>query len=90
VVVLVAWGARHPDDDDEWMYVLDKKKNPVTEALELCAQRKYGDAIAQLDSLAEQTAAAPLVCRLRDRAEQAMLHGGSSAFATTVLPSVVP
>jgi hypothetical protein len=73
------------DEDDEWMYVLDRKgKDPVTAALELCVARKYGDAIAALDALPMETLAAPLLLRLRDRAEQALLHAPLS-FAHPVL-----
>jgi hypothetical protein len=77
------------DDNDEWMYVLDKKKDPVTEALQLCVDQRYGDAIAALDAcLADGRAAGAMVVRLRERAEHAQLAAG--AFARAVHPSIVP
>jgi hypothetical protein len=82
--------SEHDDEDDEWMYVLDKKgKDPVTEALELCVDRRYADAMAALGALPPETLAAPLVLRLRDRAEQALL-GTTKPFAVLILPSVLP
>jgi hypothetical protein len=65
------------DDDDEWMYVLEKKAlDPVTAALHLCVEKRYAEAIAAIDRLVEANGETPdvMVMRLRERAEQALLR----------------
>jgi hypothetical protein len=73
------------------MYVLDRAAvNPVTAALLLCVEHKYAEAIAQLDKAADGNSRwgqqpPPLVRRLRDRAEQALLLFTGGAFAVDVV-----
>jgi hypothetical protein len=60
------------DDNDEWMYVLAKTGgDAVTSALLACTEGNYGDAVAALEDVTDDTA---LVHHLRNRAEAALLH----------------
>jgi hypothetical protein len=74
------------------MYVLDRAAvNPVTAALLLCVEHKYAEAIAQLDKAADGNSRwglqpPPLVRRLRDRAEQALLLFTGGTFAVDAHP----
>jgi hypothetical protein len=72
--------AERADDNDEWMYVLERQgEDPAAAALAHCIAGRYADAIATLDKLGEArgnqgVSGAPVTAliRLRDRAERAL------------------
>ena len=66
------------------MYVLEKKGGcSVTAALELCVEGRYSEAVAQLEALPAEVRDAPMVQRLRARAERADVYQPEN-FAATV------
>jgi hypothetical protein len=72
------------DDNDEWMYVLEKTNAAGTvDALQQCIEGRYGEAVAAL--VAEEASASPssLVAHLRERTEAALLQS-CDAFAAPV------
>jgi hypothetical protein len=78
----------HDDDDDEWMYVLDKNggADPVTAIVKLCEEGQYGAAMAafEAEAVAVAAEASPMVRRLKERVERMVLEVTPGPFARVV------
>jgi hypothetical protein len=63
----------------EWMYVLEKESpnDVVTAALRLAVDGRCGEAIEALETLGEDMVQAPMVARLRDRLDEAVMSSDS-------------
>jgi hypothetical protein len=71
------------DDNDEWMYVLEKGEGGgKVDALHECIEGRYANAIAALDdNAADSPPPSALVSHLRERAEAALVQQASSFAA---------